>query len=165
MVALDRALSCWFAFTFETFTDHMKIAIASDHAGFNYKTIIIAHLRAQGHEVLDFGTDTEAAVDYPDFIKPAAKAVAQKEVELGIVLGGSGNGEAIAANKVLGIRCAVCWDMLSASLAKKHNDANMISIGERMVSQETALAIVDTWLNAQFEGGRHSRRINKLEQP
>ena len=165
MITRYRALYCWFAFTFETFTDHMKIAIASDHAGFKYKTIIIAHLRAQGHEVLDFGTNAEEAVDYPDFVKPAAKAVAQKEVDLGIVLGGSGNGEAIAANKVWGIRCAVCWDILSASLAKKHNDANMISIGERMVSKETALEIVDTWLNAQFEGGRHSGRINKIEQP
>ena len=113
---------------------------------------------------MDYGTNSEEAVDYPDFIKPAAKAVSQGKVDLGIVLGGSGNGEAIAANKVSGVRCAVCWDTRSAILAKEHNNANMISIGQRMVSEDTALRIVDSWLNADFAGGRHIQRINKIEK-
>ena len=142
----------------------MKISIASDHAGFKYKALIISHLQSQGHNVLDFGTDSEDSVDYPDFIKPAAKAVAQGQVDVGIVLGGSGNGEAIAANKVRGVRCAVCWDNKSATLAKEHNNANMISIGQRMVSEKLALDIVDSWLNAKFEDGRHIERINKIEK-
>ena len=142
----------------------MKIAIASDHAGFKYKALIISHLQSQGHNVLDFGTNSEGSVDYPDFIRPAAKAVAQGKVDVGIVLGGSGNGEAIAANKVRGVRCAVCWDNNSATLSKEHNNANMISIGQRMVSEKLALDIVDSWLNAKFDGGRHIERINKIEK-
>jgi ribose 5-phosphate isomerase B len=141
----------------------MKISIASDHAGFNYKSEIIKHLKSMGHEVIDFGTDSEDSVDYPDFIKPAAKSVAKGESDIGIVLGGSGNGEAIAANKVSGIRCAVCWSGESARLAKEHNNANMISIGQRMVTFDCALQIVDTWMKAGFEGGRHIQRIEKIE--
>ncbi len=142
----------------------MKISIASDHAGFEYKARIIEHLQSKGYEVIDFGTDSDASVDYPDFIKPAANAVSQRKAEIGIVLGGSGNGEAIAANKVKGIRCAVCWNTTSAMLAKKHNNANMISIGQRMVSEKMAIEIVDSWLNAEFEGGRHIERIKKIEK-
>lgn len=142
----------------------MKISIASDHAGFEYKTEIIEYLVSRGHEVIDFGTDSKVSVDYPDFIKPAAKSVASGETEAGIVLGGSGNGEAIAANKVSGIRCAVCWNRESAKLAKEHNNANMIAIGQRMVTRDTALQIVDTWLNAEFEGKRHIARIEKIEK-
>ncbi|MGF1530179.1 MAG: ribose 5-phosphate isomerase B [Puniceicoccaceae bacterium] len=141
----------------------MKIAIGTDHAGYFYKEAIKKHLVSQGHSVLDFGTDGEAAVDYPDFIRPAAQAVADGEADLGIVLGGSGNGEAMAANKVKGIRCALCWNPSTASLAKQHNDANMISLGARQVTEEEALAIVDTWLGATFEGGRHAIRIGKIE--
>jgi len=141
----------------------MKIAIASDHAGFRYKVIVAVHLRSAGYEVIDFGTDGEAPVDYPDFIRPAAESVANGETDLGIVLGGSGNGEAIVANKVRGIRCAVCWNEDSARLAKQHNNANVISFGQRMVNEEVAIRIVDTWLNAEFEGGRHLRRIEKIE--
>ena len=141
----------------------MRIAIASDHAGFRYKMIVAAHLRSAGYEVIDFGTDSEVPVDYPDFIRPAAESVANGETDLGIVLGGSGNGEAIVANKVRGIRCAVCWNEDSARLAKQHNNANVISFGQRMVSEEEATRIVDTWLNAQFEGGRHQQRIEKIE--
>src|SRR5258706_13073280 len=141
----------------------MRIAVASDHAGFRYKVIVAAHLRSGGYEVVDFGTNSEAPVDYPDFIRPAAESVAKGEIDLGIVLGGSGNGEAIVANKVRGIRCAVCWNEDSARLAKQHNNANVISFGERMVSEEMAICIVDTWLNAEFEGGRHLRRIEKIE--
>jgi ribose 5-phosphate isomerase B len=141
----------------------MKISIASDHAGYEYKTEIVKHLTTLGHEVIDFGTDSDVSVDYPDFIKPAAKSVANGQSEIGIVLGGSGNGEAMAANKIKGIRCAVCWNAESARLAKKHNNANMISIGQRMVSREVALQIVDEWIHAEFEGGRHTRRIEKIE--
>ncbi len=142
----------------------MKISIASDHAGFEYKAAIKTHLESKGHEVIDFGTDSNQSVDYPDFIKPAAKSVALKDSDVGIVLGGSGNGEAMAANKVLGIRCAVCWNDDSAKLAKEHNNANMISIGQRMVSQKSAIQIVDTWLTTSFEGGRHTTRIEKIEK-
>jgi ribose 5-phosphate isomerase B len=142
----------------------MKISIASDHAGYEYKTAIIKHLEAMGHEVVDFGTKSSDAVDYPDFIKPAAKSVSLGETEAGIVLGGSGNGEAMAANKLPGIRCAVCWNVESARLAKAHNDANMISLGRRMIDRKTAVQIVDTWLEAEFEGGRHIARIEKIER-
>lgn len=142
----------------------MKIAIASDHAGFKYKMKIIQHLVEQGIVVQDFGTHSDDACDYPDFIRPAAEAVAEGSVEKGIVLGGSGNGEAIVANKVKGIRCALCWNADTAKLAKTHNDANVISIGERTVDIDTALLIVDTWLKSEFEGGRHLTRINKIEQ-
>ena len=142
----------------------MKISVASDHAGFKYKVALIQHLKSKGYDIIDFGTDSEESVDYPDFIKPAAVAVAQKLADLGIVIGGSGNGEAIAANKVQGIRCAVCWDIESAILAKEHNNANLISIGQRMVTEELAIQIVDAWLNAEFEGDRHIERINKIEK-
>ena len=142
----------------------MRIAIASDHAGFRYKTMLAEHLRSRGHEVVDFGTDSEEPVDYPDFIRPAAEAVAQGRCARGIVLGGSGNGEAMTANRVPGIRCAVCWNEESARLARAHNDANMLSLGERLVSPEMARAIVDVWLTVDFEGGRHARRIAKLDR-
>ena len=141
----------------------MKISIASDHAGYEYKCLIIKHLQERGHGVVDYGTDSDEPVDYPDFIRPAAIAVVNKETDVGIVLGGSGNGEAIAANKVSGIRCAVCWNKESARLAKEHNDANVIAIGQRMVSSDNALQIVDEWLNASFQSGRHARRIAKIE--
>ena len=141
----------------------LKIAIASDHAGYRYKEKIKEHLTSMGYQVKDFGTGSEEPVDYPLFIRPAAEAVARGECDQGIVLGGSGNGEAIVANKVRGIRCAVCWNTDSARLAREHNDANVISLGQRMMSPETALEIVDTWLSAQFEGGRHKRRIEQIE--
>jgi ribose 5-phosphate isomerase B len=143
----------------------MKIALASDHAGFEYKERIKEHLTAAGHEVRDFGTDSNQSVDYPDFIRPAARAVATGECERGIVLGGSGNGEAMAANRFRGVRCALCWNVESARLARLHNDANMISLGQRMIPLETALAIVDTWLSTPFEGGRHLPRLRKLDEP
>src|SRR5580765_8118844 len=120
----------------------MRIAIASDHAGFRYKAILTKHLASLGHEVKDFGTSSEEPVDYPDFIRPAAEAVARGECERGIVLGGSGNGEAIAANRVKGVRCALCWNVETAMLGRKHNNANVLSIGERMMTIETALEIV-----------------------
>lgn len=141
----------------------MRIAIASDHAGFAYKAELVSLLKELGHEVNDFGTDSETSVDYPDFIRPAAEAVAKGEADRGIVLGGSGNGEQMAANKVRGIRCALCWDTTTARLARQHNDANVISIGQRVMGIEAAKDAVRTFLSTEFEGGRHSRRIEKLE--
>ena len=141
----------------------MKIGIGSDHAGFRYKESIRAYLVEQGHEVVDFGTDSEAPVDYPLFIRPVALAVARHEVERGIVLGGSGNGEAMCANRIKGVRCALCWDSETARLARQHNDANMISLGQRLLTKAEALEIVQVWLNTPFEGGRHVRRIQLLD--
>lgn len=141
----------------------MKIAIGSDHAGFHYKQAIITHLRQAGHEVADFGTDSEAAVDYPKFIRPVAEAVAAGQFERGIVLGGSGNGEAMTANRVRGIRCGLCWNPESARLTRLHNDANVLSLGERMMDLTMALKIVDVFLETPFEGGRHLARIRQLD--
>jgi ribose 5-phosphate isomerase B len=141
----------------------MRIALASDHAGFEYKTRIAALLRELGHEVRDFGTDSMESVDYPRVIRPAAEAVARGETERGIVLGGSGNGEAIVSNKVRGVRCALCWNVESARLSREHNDANMLSLGQRLISVEAALEIVRVWLITPFEGGRHARRVEQIE--
>ena len=141
----------------------MKIAIGSDHAGFRYKEIIKQNLAGLAHEVKDFGTDSEAPVDYPLFIRPVALAVAGGEAERGIVLGGSGNGEAMAANRVKGVRCALCWNSESARLARRHNDANMLSLGQRLLAEDVALEIVRVWLDTPFEGGRHLRRIQLLD--
>ena len=143
----------------------MKIAIASDHAGFEYKQALMRDLQELGHEPVDFGTDSDQSVDYPDFIGPAALAVARGECERGIVLGGSGNGEAIAANRVRGVRCALCWSDETARLARALNDANMISLGQRMMEFEVARTIVETWLATEFEDGRHSSRIHKIDHP
>jgi ribose 5-phosphate isomerase B len=141
----------------------MLIALATDHAGYEYKERIREYLATLGHDVRDFGTFSTEPVDYPDWIRPAALAVAGGECERGIVLGGSGNGEAIVANRIRGIRCPVCWNVDSARLARQHNDANMLSLGQRMMTMETALAIVGTWLTTAFEGGRHVDRIRKID--
>ena len=141
----------------------MKIAIGSDHAGFRYKEIIKQNLAGLGHEVKDFGTDSEDPVDYPLFIRPVALAVASGEAERGIVLGGSGNGEAMAANRVKGVRCALCWNTESARLARQHNDANMLSLGQRLLAEDLALEIVRVWLDTPFDGGRHLQRIQLLD--
>jgi ribose 5-phosphate isomerase B len=142
----------------------MKIALGTDHAGYDYKEAIKQHLQKHGHEVQDFGTFSNESVDYPEYIRPAAESVADGICDLGIVLGGSGNGEAMAANKVKGVRCALCWSEETAKLAKEHNNANVLSIGQRQISEELALKIVDTWLNAEFAGGRHTRRIEMLDK-
>jgi ribose 5-phosphate isomerase B len=143
----------------------MKIAIASDHAGYRYKEMLKKHLVDQDHEVRDFGTHSPDPVDYPLFIRPAAEAVARGEYERGIVLGGSGNGEAIVANRVVGVRCTLCWNIESARFARAHNDANVLSLGERMVTEREAIAILDTWLSTPFQGGRHERRIELIDRP
>ena len=142
----------------------MRIAIASDHAGFRYKERLRQLLGALGHEVVDFGTDSTDPVDYAVFIRPAAEAVARGECERGIVLGGSGNGEAMVANRVKGVRCALCWNVESARLARAHNDSNVLSLGERLTSPEDLEAIVRTWLETPFDGGRHARRIAMIDR-
>ena len=141
----------------------MKISLGTDHAGFRYKEKVKELLEQLGHEVVDFGTWSEEPVDYPLFVRPAAEAVAKGECERGIVFGGSGNGEAMAANKVRGVRCALCWNEETARLSRQHNDANVLSIGERVIPEETALAIVRVWLTTAFEGGRHAKRVAQLE--
>ena len=152
------------AFKLLTERDIMKIAIASDHAGIRYKEQIKMFLIEAGHEVKDFGTHSDEACDYPDIIRPAAEAVAEGKFERGIVLGGSGNGEAMVANKVAEIRCALCWDLRSTRFAREHNDANMLSLGERMMSVHAALEIVELWLATPFQGGRHARRLEKMHK-
>lgn len=142
----------------------MKIAIASDHSGFKYKQQIKTVLVEHGHEVKDFGTYSAEVCDYPDFIRPAAGAVATGKFERGIVLSGTGNSGAIVANKIAGIRCAVCWDLRSAKFSRENNDANMLAVGERMTSIEEALEVVDIWLKTPFAGGRHKPRIEKIEE-
>jgi ribose 5-phosphate isomerase B len=141
----------------------MKIAIGSDHAGFRYKEKIKEFLQQRAHEVIDFGTFSEEPVDYPLFIRPVAEAVARGEAERGIVLGGSGNGEAMAANRIKKVRCALCWNEEVARLARAHNDSNVLSLGERLIAEETALEIVRVWLETPFDGGRHIRRIQLLD--
>ena len=143
----------------------VRIAIASDHAGFRYKEILVRHLEASGHDVVDFGTSSADPVDYPDFIHPAAAAVASGDCERGIVLGGSGNGEAIVANKVKGIRCALCWSLDTARWAREHNDANVLALGQRAIPPALALEIVRVWLATDFAGGRHLHRIRQIEKP
>lgn len=141
----------------------MKISIGSDHAGFAYKQRIVEYLASAGHEVIDCGTHSAESTDYPLYVIPAAEAVARGEAERGIVLGGSGNGEAIAANKVKGVRCALCWNDETAELSRRHNNANVLSIGERMISFEIALQVLDIWLKTPFDGGRHARRVQELD--
>ncbi len=141
----------------------MNIAIGSDHAGFHYKEAIKEYLSRLGHSVEDFGTDSDQSVDYPVYIRPVAEAVAAGLFERGIVLGGSGNGEAIVANRVPGVRCSLVFSEDTARWASSHNNANMISIGARTIDQSLALRLVDLWLTTPFEGGRHARRIALID--
>jgi ribose 5-phosphate isomerase B len=145
-------------------TPRLRIALGSDHAGFAYKEAIEAMLVADGHSVHDVGTHSEEPCDYPDFIRPVAQAVAAGQFDRGIVLGGSGNGEAICANRIRGIRCGLCWNEQVAIWNRSHNDANMLSLGQRTVSEAEALAIVRVWLTTAFEGGRHIARIRKIDE-
>ena len=141
----------------------MKIAIACDHGALDLKNAAIAHLKKKGYEVVNFGTDTLASCDYPDYAGPAAKAVASGECEKGIVLCTTGIGVSIVANKVDGVRCALLSDVMSARLTREHNDTNMMAIGAGVVGQMLALEIIDTWLGTEFSHNeRHQRRIDKL---
>jgi len=140
----------------------MRIAIASDHAGFRIKEELKLLIRELGHEVRDFGTNSEGPVDYPDFIIPAAEAVAVGEADRAVLLGGSGNGEAMVANRVAGVRCALCHDATTARLARAHNDANAVALGQRISGAEVAKDIVRVFLETAFEGGRHQRRVEKM---
>jgi len=142
----------------------MKLGIGSDHAGFEYKERIKLLLRELGHDVRDFGTHSTETVDYPVYIRPVAEAVAQGELERGIVLGGSGNGEAMVANRFRGVRCALCWNLETARLGREHNDANVLSLGQRMITVALALEIVRIWLATPFAGGRHLQRIREIDQ-
>lgn len=142
----------------------LTVAIGSDHAGFAYKEMIKKWLLAGGHTVRDFGTDSPEPCDYPVFIRPVAEAVARGEFDRGIVLGGSGNGEAIVANRVKGVRCGLCWSIETARANRLHNDGNVLSLGERMISADLAIEIVKTWLQSRFSGEeRHLRRIRMID--
>jgi ribose 5-phosphate isomerase B len=140
-----------------------SIAIASDHAGFEYKALLKSHLESKGIEVEDFGTHSTDPVDYPDYVRAAARAIAEGQHPLGVIVGGSGN-EAIVANRFRGIRCAVVWNKRTARLAKEHGNCNMIAVGQRLMSKEEAVSIVDAWLAAEFKGGRHQRRIDRIDE-
>ncbi len=140
----------------------MRIAVASDHAGFDLKAAVKDHLATAGHTVIDCGTDSPAPVDYPGFCAAAARAVVRGEADLGIVMGGSGQGEQIAANKVHGARAALCHDEFTARLSRQHNNANVLALGARILAPQLALVVLDEWLASEFEGGRHQARIDQL---
>lgn len=140
----------------------MRVAVGSDHAGFRLKEVVTAHLRAAGHEVEDMGTHSPEPVDYPPICAAVARRVVGGGAERGVVIGGSGQGEQIAANKVHGARAALCPDEFTARLARQHNDANICSLGARIVADELALAVLDVFLATGFEGGRHVRRIEQV---
>ena len=140
----------------------MKISIGNDHAGPEYKKAIVDFLKQKGHEILNHGTDTSDSVDYPDFGHPVAIDVATGKADFGVVICGSGNGINMTVNKHQGIRSALCWDKEIASLARQHNDANIISIPARFTSIQQAVEMVDTFLNTNFEGGRHATRVDKI---
>jgi ribose 5-phosphate isomerase B len=141
----------------------MRVALATDHAGFPLKHPIAEWLSTAGHEVVDFGVHAaEPSVDYPDYIAPAARAVATGDCDFGIVMGGSGTGEAIVANKIRGIRCVEAADPVTARLGREHNDANVLSMGARIIGSEVALGCVEAFMTASFQGGRHARRVDKI---
>ena len=140
----------------------MKISIGNDHAGVEYKNAIIAHLQEKGHELINHGTDTEASVDYPDFIHPVAADIEGASVSLGIIICGSGNGAAMTANKHQQVRAALCWTKEIVTLARQHNNANILSLPARFISLPQAIQMVDTFLETPFEGGRHENRVHKI---
>lgn len=141
----------------------MRIAVGNDHAGLPLKQVVAEWLTEHGHEVVDFGVDSPAPVDYPDHCAPAARAVASGDCRFGFVFGGSGTGEQIVANKVRGIRCCQTTEPVTAALSRRHNDANMLSMGARIVGTELAIACVEAFLLAEFEGGRHVARVEKIK--
>ena len=140
----------------------MKLAIASDHGGYPLKAVLIPYLREQGHEVVDFGCYSTESCDYPDFAEPAARAVARGECDRGVVICTTGIGISMAANKVAGIRCALCGDVWSAEMTRHHNDANMLALGAGVTGPLVAREILNRFLTTEFDGGRHERRVNKL---
>ena len=140
----------------------MKVAIGGDHAGFDYKSRMIRFLKNNGHEILDFGPNSDESVDYPDHVHPVAEAIEKNQADLGILICGSGNGVAMAANRHQKIRAAICWNQDLAALARQHNDANVICLGARFLAYEYAEGIVDTFLKTDFEGGRHQTRVDKI---
>ena len=142
----------------------MRIALGADHAGYPLKTAVAKHLTGLGHEIMDLGTDSEASVDYPAFCAATGRAVVAGEAELGMVFGGSGQGEQIAANKVHGVRAALCFNEFTARLARQHNDANVLALGARVLGEELAVSVVDAFLEAEFEGGRHARRVGQIAE-
>lgn len=142
----------------------MDIAIGSDHGGFELKTKLIPFIEGLGHSVTDIGCESEKSVDYPDYAFPLARAVARGEYARGIVICGTGIGVSICCNKVDGIRCALCGDVLSAELTRRHNDSNVLAMGGRIIGLETAKAIVSAWLSTEYEGGRHQARLDKIEK-
>lgn len=139
-----------------------NIAIGNDHAGTDYKNAIVAHLEAKGYAVNNYGTNSDASVDYPDFVHPVASDVADEKVLFGIIICGSGNGASMTANKHQKVRSALCWTKEIVALARQHNDANILSIPARFTSLPQAIAMVDTFLETEFEGGRHQNRVNKI---
>jgi ribose 5-phosphate isomerase B len=142
----------------------VRIALGADHAGYLLKLAVAKHLANHGHEVIDYGTDSEESVDYPPYCAAVGRAVVSGEAEYGIVLGGSGQGEAIAANKVRGVRAAMCQNEYTARLARQHNDANVLALGGRILAPIFALAIVDVFVSATFQGGRHERRLAQIRE-
>jgi len=140
----------------------MKISVASDHAGYELKEAVKRHLAAAGHEVVDFGTSSTVSTDYPDYATPAARAVANGEVERGVFVCGSGQGMVMTANKVRGVRAALAWQPEVARLSRQHNDANVLALPARFIGTEEALETVDAWMDAEFEGGRHILRVEKM---
>jgi ribose 5-phosphate isomerase B len=140
----------------------MRIAIGADHAGYGLKEDIKDHLERWGHEVDDFGTDSEEDTDYPPICAAVARAVRDGRADRGVVVGGSGQGEQMTANKVRGVRAALCLDLYTARMARTHNDANVLSMGARIVAPEMARLILDIWLQTEFEGGRHERRVDQI---
>jgi ribose 5-phosphate isomerase B len=139
-----------------------RIAIGSDHAGFELKSQIVAWLRERGHEVIDHGTTSTQTVDYPPICAAVGRTVRDRDAELGIVVGGSGQGEQIAANKVRGVRAALCNDLYTAKMARAHNDANVLSMGARVIGLGVAEQVLDTFLTTAFEGGRHAHRVAQI---
>jgi ribose 5-phosphate isomerase B len=140
----------------------MRIAIGADHAGYGLKEDVKGYLKERGHEVEDLGTHSEETTDYPPICAAVARAVRDGRADRGVVLGGSGQGEQMTANKVRGIRAALCHDLYTARMARSHNDANVLSMGARIVAREMALLILETWLQTEFEGGRHERRVEQI---
>ena len=159
---MDLYTYLWAFLTFTKKQNHMTFSIGNDHAGVDYKDAIVDFLQSLGHDIFNHGTDTPESVDYPDFIHPVAQDVSEGKVDLGIIICGSGNGAAMTANKHQQIRAALCWNKEIVALAREHNNANILSLPARYISSPQALAMVETYINTPFEGGRHQGRLDKM---